>query len=66
MQDDRPNNIMVLRKQLLHSVGDSGKIILSEKMLTEAGLKPGMYVEMIIKKGSITIYPYFRECEKDL
>ena len=66
MRDDSPtNDMMILRKLLLHSVGDSGKIILSE-MLIEAGLKPGMYVEMIIKKGSITIYPYFREREKVL
>ncbi len=52
---------MVLKRQLLHSVNGSGKIILSEKMLDEAGLSPGMFIEVVIKKGSITIYPYFQK-----
>ena len=55
------NDAMILRKQLLHSVGNSGKIILSEKMLNEAGFAPGMFVEIVVKKGSITIFPLFRE-----
>ena len=52
---------MVLKKQLLHSVNGSGKIMLSEKMLNEAGLAPGMFIEVVIKKGSITIFPYFQK-----
>jgi hypothetical protein len=52
---------MVLKRQLLHSVSGSGKIILSEKMLDEAGLSPGMFIEVVIKRGSITIYPYFQK-----
>jgi len=55
------NDVMILRKQLLHSVGSSGKIILSEKMLNEAGFAPGMFVEIVVKQGSITIFPLFRE-----
>ena len=58
---DQTNDVMILRKQLLHSVGGSGKIILSEKMLNEAGFAPGMFVEIVVKKGSITIFPLFRE-----
>jgi len=52
---------MVFKRQLLHSVSGSGKIILSEKMLDEAGLAPGMFIEVVIKKGSITIFPYFQK-----
>jgi len=52
---------MVLKRQLLHSVSGSGKIILSEKMLDEAGLSPGIFIEVVIKRGSITIYPYFQK-----
>jgi len=55
-----PSHKMVFKKQLLHSVSGSGKIILSEKMLDEAGLAPGMFIEVVIKKGSITIFPYFQ------
>jgi hypothetical protein len=58
---DHTSEVMILRKHLLHSVGGGGKIILTEKMLTEAGLKPGMYVEIVVKKGSIAIFPLFRE-----
>jgi len=56
-----PSNTMVLKRQLLHSVNGSGKIMLSEKMLNEAGLAPGMFIEVVIKKGSITIFPYFQK-----
>jgi hypothetical protein len=58
---DQTSDVMILRKQLLHSVNGSGKIILSEKMLAEAGFAPGMTVEIVVKKGSITIFPLFRE-----
>ena len=53
------NDAMILRKQLFHSVGSSGKIILSEKMLNEAGFAPGMFIEIVVKKGSMTIFPLF-------
>ncbi|MGV8127926.1 MAG: hypothetical protein ACP5PV_12070 [Methanothrix sp.] len=56
-----PSRPMVLKRQLLHSVSGSGKIILSEKMLDEAGLSPGIFIEVVIKRGSITIYPYFQK-----
>ena len=52
-----PSNKMVFKRQLLHSVSGSGKIILSKKMLDEAGLAPGMFIEVVIKRGSITIFP---------
>ena len=58
-----PSNTMVLKRQLLHSVNGSGKIVFSEKMLNEAGLAPGMFIEVVIKKGSITIFPYFQRQE---
>lgn len=32
-----------------------------KKTLAEAELKPGMYVEIAIAKGSIKIFPYFRK-----
>ena len=48
-----PSHTMVLKKQLLHSVNGSGKIILSEKMLDEAGLSPGMFIEVVIKRLSL-------------
>jgi hypothetical protein len=58
---DHTSDMMILKKQLLHSVSGSGKIMLSEKMLNEAGFDPGMFVEIVIKRGSITIYPYFQK-----
>jgi hypothetical protein len=48
---------MIFQGQLLHAVNGDGKIILSQKALDEAGLKPGMCIKIVIENGSITILP---------
>ena len=51
------NDETIFRARLLHSVNGNGKIIISKKMLDEVGLAPGMPIEIVVKKDSITIRP---------
>ncbi len=48
---------MKVEQHLLHSVNGSGKIKLSREVMVEAGLVPGMRVELYVEKNLIKIRP---------